>query len=302
MYRRSISWVDVGGRERMTILTSVTGAPDAYTDLSGLSNAAVSTWHEGEWLPTYAGTVPVAEYASVHTVQVLSVEDATNHRSHVLIPAPASSLLLADRINSDGTTTEWITLEAALSTLIIPFSALPVVTLLASTAMNQAQSAYENYTNYNTGITWGRRANQWRDTLGNGYIQYLTGAVESLTDSTTLEELSALMQAVSTAIITDTWQGEMTVPEIVTPTNYQYNSVNDYAKLVFQDDNGNKTNVIVPAPVRTIFLPDGKTIDPDNIFVANLIADAIDELAVPTSGAPVTGYVGGVLVKSRRRV
>lgn len=299
MFRRSISWIDWGSRERMTMLTSTAGAPDTYDAMVVLSNATPTTWHEGEWLSTGAATPPVAMYASSEVQMVLSVEDAVNHRSHVFIPAPQVSLLLADRINQDGTNFEWIDLEAELSTLSIPFSALPVVALLAATAVFRAAGAYETYSNYNGGITWGRRANQWRDTLGNSWLQFLAGPVGALTSPPTLAALTTKMEAVSTAIVTDYWEGEMTVFPSPVPTTDQYNSVRDYCKVVFADDFGNKTNVTIPAPNRAIFLEDGKTLNQIQPNVAIFIAAALSELSVPNSNRPVQECIGGLLVKTR---
>lgn len=299
MFRRSVSWIDIGLRERMTILTSVAGAPLTYPALVILSNAAPTSWHEGDWQSATVTTPPVVAYPSVDAVVVMTLEDAVNHRGHVLVPAPELAKLQADRINADMTAFEWTQLEADTSSLSNPFSGLPYVTLLDACTVFRGSKVYETYANYNGGITWARRANQWRDTLGHGVIHYLAGPIGSLTGAPTLQDITDDEQAVSTAVVTDFWEGEMTVFPTPTPTTDQYNSVNDYAKMVFQDYYGNRSTVMVPAPNRYMFLTDGKTVNAAQANVATFIGAAISELVVPTSGLPFNAFVGGVLVKAR---
>lgn len=299
MLRRTITWIDVSARERVTTLTSQTGASSSYDALVPLSNGAPTTWSEGTWhFPSFTAPV-VGEYPSVEALMALSNEDAVHHRTHVFFPAPNVSFLLADHINADQTVFNWTQLEADLSSLSAPFSGLPLVTLLSATTIFTASLAFETYKNYTDGITWGRRVNQWRDSLGRMYLQMLTGPIASLTVAPTLADVTNDMLALSTAVVTDFWEGEMTTFPLYAPTTDLYNSVNDTARLQFADVNGNITEVILPAPARAVFLADGKTVDETQVNMALFITAALTELVVPSSGLPVVRFVGGMLNKRR---
>jgi hypothetical protein len=54
---------------------------------------------------------------------------------------------------------------------------------------------------------------------------------------------------------------------------------------------------MIPAPDLAIFLPDGKTLNVAQVNVADFIASAIAQLAVPISGKRVTACLGGHLSK-----
>lgn len=300
MFRRTITWVDVGHRERLTNLTSQSGAPDTYAALTPLSNATPTTWHEGEVEILLPSSLPVAQYATVDVIMAMSCQDADSHNCHVFFPAPAITKMLADELNRNGATAEWTILEAALSSLSVPFSGLPIVNLLNATAIWQGQPSFETFRNYNTGITWGRRTSIWRDSVGKSSIHHLAGPIASLTTAPTLAMIAAMEETVSTAAIYESWQGELTVFADPIPTSDEYNSVNDYARMWFADDLGNRTSIVIPAPARAIFLADGKTVNASQANVAIFIAAVLTEIIHPQSELLVSSFIGGSLAKGRR--
>lgn len=285
------TWIDAGSRERLTLLWSASGASDTLDLLRVMSNATVTTISEGDLTATGAAVGAPTAWAEASDLMILSVEDAFHVRCHLFIPSPVLSLLQADRINADPATTEWTNLEADLSGMSVPYSGLPIVTLLAATVAFNAPKVFETFNNYNTGLDWRRRSLFWRDSLGYGFLSHLCGPPAGTPD---LAGIMAEFQAVSTANITHYIESDMSV-FTDTPTTDLYNSVHDYAVFTFADEDGTQTSVMLPAPALPIFLPDGKTVDSAQANVDAFITQAMLDLVVPSSGKPVVTYLGGQL-------
>jgi len=259
-----------------------------------MSNATVTTISEGDFVQVAGSTVAPSTYAELSNRIVLSVEDADNHHAQLFIPSPKLSLLLADRISRNPATTEWTTLEADLSSLSIPFSGLPIVTLHSAVTAFMTGEMFETYNNFNTGIGWVRRSLWWYDTMGHSVITHLCGPPGGSPD---LGGVMNDFQAVSNATVTHYVEHSLEI-FTDTPTTDLYNSVHDYAALSFVDDHGNMSTVMLPAPARAIFLADGKTVNAAQANVADFIAQALLQLTVPQSGLPVSTFLGGQLRKS----
>jgi len=91
------------------------------------------------------------------------------------------------------------------------------------------------------------------------------------------------------------WEGPLYVNGSPVVTTGDYQSVSDYAELLFQTAVGTQVNVAIPAPDSAIFLADGFTVDSTQIagIIAAVIANCVDG-----NGNAVTTYLGGVRQKS----
>src|SRR5262245_1608073 len=173
--RSTLTWVDVGLRERVTIISSAAGIGATLPALQVLSNASLTTHHDGTLSPTGLPTPAAATWPERGNMMVLSCSDASQHRIQIFIPAPLASLMLADRINYDGTQAPWLTLAGDLPGLSIPFSGLPITTLLSATMAFRGEGLWESANNFNMGFSWLRRTVLWRDSFGNSVLTHLAG-------------------------------------------------------------------------------------------------------------------------------
>lgn len=87
------------------------------------------------------------------------------------------------------------------------------------------------------------------------------------------------------------------------PTNAEYSSVTDGARLAFANGAGARTALTVPAPLESIFGANTNVVDSTNANVATLIADIAAHTLAPFGGA-YNLYKGGVKTgrHSRKRV
>jgi hypothetical protein len=101
----------------------------------------------------------------------------------------------------------------------------------------------------------------------------------------------AALQAKSNAGIQEWWeQLDNILSTLPSPASYPFAS--QVAYLSFTDAGGLGARLAVPAPLASIFLADGATVDPSQ--VAAIIAAATTEI-VTSSGALVTTFRGGSL-------
>jgi hypothetical protein len=123
----------------------------------------------------------------------------------------------------------------------------------------------------------------WVDAAGKTRLTTLRG-------SASLATVEGDLLAKSNAAIARWWEGASTIPGGAA-TAAIYPSTKDAAELVFSTPTGTTVTVTLPAPIASIFLADGETVDP--VAIATLITDC---LAVLTdgSGTAVTAYVGGI--------
>jgi hypothetical protein len=96
----------------------------------------------------------------------------------------------------------------------------------------------------------------------------------------------------SNAGLVEWWESIVLHPAYVPPASI-YNGVGDTAALTYTDTAGNHGTLLIPAPVASMFYPDGETIDLAAPVLAPLLASGAAELAVRSSGAPLAAWVGG---------
>jgi len=90
------------------------------------------------------------------------------------------------------------------------------------------------------------------------------------------------------------WEGTLNINASPAPSTSAYPSVLQQATLVFLCADGTSARLDIPAPMLSIFLADGVTVDPSAI--TTLIADCTGNLLSP-SLSPVVSYQSGILVK-----
>lgn len=294
LYRHTLTWRDVGYRERLTVLASHDGSTDTVDAMRPLSNAVTTTASDGLTTATGAVAPSEATYPDLSDTWVITGEDAGTYRTQLYIPAPLVAATIADGVNYSPATAEWIALEATLPALAVPYTGASITQIDAATICRGIPQSSQPWFGFDTGITWARRTLQWYGTHGRSRLTHLTGDVASL--GADFDAVMIAFQAVSAAVVTHWWEDEMAVyPDA--PTTDLYNSVEDACNVWFQDEDGNITEVTIPAPNVAIFLADGKTLNRAQANVATFIAQAIVDLSVPVSGKNVTSCIGGHLSK-----
>lgn len=104
----------------------------------------------------------------------------------------------------------------------------------------------------------------------------------------------AALKAQSNADWMQQWEGDL-VAQVPAPVAAQFQDASDAAVLYFQTAAGAIAKVTLPAPVASIFMADGESVDPSAIaaIIAAVIADC-----VTADGTAVASYVGGLRVQS----
>lgn len=101
--------------------------------------------------------------------------------------------------------------------------------------------------------------------------------------------------ALSNAVVAETSEG--TIAHLSgTPTVAAFPSVRSNARLHFVSATGSRGSILIPAPVTSIFLSDGVTIDPTAITA--LIAACVGNLICGDSTVAAM-FVGGELVQTK---
>lgn len=127
------------------------------------------------------------------------------------------------------------------------------------------------------------RSTVWVDVNGSTRQTILRG-------NATLSPVTTQLLALSNAAGFDCWEGPPSGP-FGSATAATYQTVGDYAELVYTDAGGSLVYITLPAPVASIFMADGETVDATAI--ASLTA-AVVGLVLTGSGAAVSAFVGGV--------
>jgi len=294
LFRHTLTWRDVGLRERLTVVPSIAGSTATVDLMRLLSNAALTTASDGPTMPTGAAAPSEATYPDLSDTWVITAEDAGGYRTQLYIPSPLVAGAIADGVNYSAATSEWIALEAALPALVVPYTGVSIQQIDAATICRNIERASQPWFNVDVTHTLARRTLQWYGTHGRSRLTTLVGDHASL--GADFDTVMGTFQAVSAAVVTHWWEDDMAVYTDA-PTTDLYNSVNDACNVYFQDEDGSITEVTIPAPNLAIFLPDLKTLDVAQVNVAAFIASAIAELAVPVSGKPVVSCIGGQLSK-----
>lgn len=130
----------------------------------------------------------------------------------------------------------------------------------------------------------------WQDVNGRTRATYVNSASGSVA-------LQAALKAVSEADIQRSWNGTTIVNPAPTPSTGSYQTVADYATLVFQTASSDLVYLTLIAPQSSIFLADGETVN--SAAIAALIAAALGTLT-DQGGNVVTSYVAGFRRRSGR--
>lgn len=294
MNKTTVTWIDTGGRERVTVLNSVAGATATLTAIRAVSNATITTIHDGGVTSTGAPLASSDPYCDLDDSWIVTCQDITGDSIELYIPAPLASATDVDGRNANLGSAPWTGLAAFMGGLNHPYTSAPLTSITVAQVARAVPDAFGTWTNMSTAIDWGRRTLQWADIHGNTRLTHILGDISSL--GTNFDDIQSALEALSAAVVTHYWEGAMGIVDDP-PTTDMYNSVNDECRITLQDGFGNETVVIVPAPNRAIFLPDGKTLDQSNVDIIALISAADTELVVPISGRPVLQCVNGLLGK-----
>lgn len=130
----------------------------------------------------------------------------------------------------------------------------------------------------------------WVDAQGERVLHVLTY-------SGALGPLITALEGASNGQVVENWAGVIgsnpTAPVVAT-----YPTVRMTAQLNYVDGSGSRATVFLPAPVSSIFLGDGITVDPANILVGIINAAVIGNV-LAGSGSPVVSFTGGQLIATR---
>jgi len=147
----------------------------------------------------------------------------------------------------------------------------------------------------------------WRDAQGfTGQTNaYVAGATQTINYGMA-NDVAVLWPALTNAAIIR-WTGAL--DQILDPNVYgvaaDYLSATFRAEMVFNTAEGSLFTIGIPSPKRSIFLPDGETVDASNAAVAAFITQFLTPTgggtSVTKSGDVVLQYVIGKLVKRKLR-
>src|SRR5574340_446580 len=114
MRKTTVTWRDIGLRERLTVLSSADGAPLTLAALQALSNATVTTAHTGDVQSSL--TLPSdATYPDLDDCWVIVGADTGAPTNPPSPPAPLAPQAIADGITYQPFTTEWINITNTLA-------------------------------------------------------------------------------------------------------------------------------------------------------------------------------------------
>lgn len=130
----------------------------------------------------------------------------------------------------------------------------------------------------------------WIDAFGRTRATYVNTGLGSA-------DIQADLKALSLADQIYFWEGDFDVNPSPAPTTGTYQSVADYAVLIFATAGGDLIYLTLVAPSSSVFLADQETVDPTAIAV--LIGDCIGNLQ-NRNGDAAASYVGGFRRQSGR--
>lgn len=133
-----------------------------------------------------------------------------------------------------------------------------------------------------------RAVHIWADAQGEQTMQLVVTA-------SGVSSIRTQLLAVSNATIVESSEGTI-VNYSTTPVVGTYPTVRTTAVLQFTDSVGSIGRLLIPAPLSSIFLSDGVTVDP--AAITSLISACIGNLKAGNTN-PVTNFLGGQLVATR---
>jgi hypothetical protein len=132
------------------------------------------------------------------------------------------------------------------------------------------------------------RSMVWVDANGKTRQSIIRGSGSLI--GATLSTVEADIAALSNAVVLRSWEGAENVPG-GTATAAVFQSVADWAQLLYAASDGTEVYVTIPAPKSTIFLSDQETVDV--AALTSLNAD-VASVVVTASGLHAATYLGGV--------
>jgi class 3 adenylate cyclase len=132
-----------------------------------------------------------------------------------------------------------------------------------------------------------RRYMAWIDANGFTRLTLLNGTGALL--GPTLTTVQTTLVAQSNADVLNSVENTLTT-NTPFPPGAVYRSVGDAAILTFQDGSGNLVDITLPAPLSSVFLADGVTVD--SSAIALIIGSVIGTVVTPAGGT-VSAYVAG---------
>ncbi len=133
------------------------------------------------------------------------------------------------------------------------------------------------------------RSTIWFDAQGRTRQTILRG-IDSLIGGATIQLCQDDIAALSNADWMRYWQGTEN-DQTPAPPGATYVAVGDYAELLFTAADGTSLYLTIPAPLASLFLADGETVDITQI--TSLISNVTGCL-ITASGAHPTTFVGGI--------
>lgn len=101
--RRSLGWIDAGGRTRQTIPAADPDNSAIMTALMNHSNAVVQTWFEGPVNNTLLTPVS-APFPDVIDTARLIFQGPSGEQAALILPAPKANIFLVDGVTVDPST------------------------------------------------------------------------------------------------------------------------------------------------------------------------------------------------------
>jgi hypothetical protein len=301
--RRTTAWVDFAGRERMTHLTgqTATEVPATWAAIAGCSEADYLGYWQGGVVPVLdADPITSVPYITAGYVLALELIDPSGNVHRIFLPAPLTaavgdrlSLLKSDRQTLDNTTVQADSLGGTFQFELQHPLSTENITDMKDGWVTHAAAALTERLGFGDGFDTVRRCVEWIDASGRHFTTLLTsraGAPLSMDN----------LQLYSAAATLRFWEGPVVKNLTPNPGTLDYAGIAEEAILIFSDATGEQTRLTIPAPQRTIFRADGKTVDETMIAVAGVIAAALTEIVVPATALPVVSYVGGMYSYNRQ--
>lgn len=100
--RQAVVWVDAGGRTRQTVFVVNGSGSDLRAKLLGHSNADVQDWFEGTDNFNSSPSPVLMPFPDVIDSAKLVFADGSGNEASLTLPAPISSIFLADETTVDA--------------------------------------------------------------------------------------------------------------------------------------------------------------------------------------------------------
>ncbi len=276
---------DVDFTQRITTFRVQADATSIVNDLENLTVGDIATWWQGALRgPALGPFPPFADYDSCVIRQVVELQDALGIGCQIFIPAPRLG-------NFDDSLVcplpaAFVPFVAAANGIVLSGQWTPVIDL-AGGGLQYSGAMPMTLSTRTIPPGTKRRTIFWADQAGQRAITHFDYAGDA-------SGFFAQYQAFSDAHVQDWFEGTLTRIRLGT-LNFPYRGVEDIAVLTFSDNARNRTKLMLPAPVLSMFLPDGKTVDPAQ--VAALVADCIGNLTTQANTV-VTRFLSGTRSRS----